>query len=61
MFTRKNQPETTPETASTNAGKGFMAELDEWLDIAVFEPIENAIEPATPKSCISPSQRANCS
>jgi hypothetical protein len=44
MFTRKNQPETAQETASIATGKGFMAELDEWLDRSVFEPIEHAIE-----------------
>ncbi len=31
-------------TRAASTGKGFMAELDEWLDEAVFEPIERAIE-----------------
>lgn len=44
MFTKRNQPETAQETAGTATGKGFMAELDEWLDENVFEPIERAIE-----------------
>ncbi len=31
-------------TRAASTGKGFMAELEEWLDEAVFEPIERAIE-----------------
>ena len=42
MFTRR-QPETTPQPASTGAPTGYMAELEEWLDFTIFEPIENAI------------------
>ena len=44
MFNRRNQPETAQETASTGAQTGYMAELEAWLDEAVFEPIERAIE-----------------
>lgn len=44
MFTRKNKPETAQDTAGIATGKGFMAELDEWLDETIFEPIERAIE-----------------
>ncbi len=46
MFNRRNQPETAQqrETASTGAQSGYMAELEAWLDEAVFEPIERAIE-----------------
>ncbi len=46
MFNRRNQPETAQqrETASTGAQTGYMAELEAWLDEAVFEPIECAIE-----------------
>jgi hypothetical protein len=49
MFTpRRHQPETAPqqqrEQASTGGGQsGYMAELDQWLDFTIFEPIENAI------------------
>ncbi len=43
MFTRR-QPETAPQQlASTGAQTGYMAELEEWLDFTIFEPIENAI------------------
>ncbi len=28
---------------STGSNTGFMAELEEWLDFTIFEPIENAI------------------
>jgi hypothetical protein len=43
MFTRK-QPETAPrEPASTGDNTGYMAELDQWLDEFVFEPIERSI------------------
>ncbi len=46
MFNRRNQPEEAQprETASTGAQTGYMAELEAWLDEAVFEPIERAIE-----------------
>ncbi len=46
MFPRKNQPETAQprETISTASHTGYMAELEQWLDEAVFEPIERAIE-----------------
>ncbi len=45
MFTPRRQPETAQprETASTGAQTGYMAELEEWLDFTIFEPIENAI------------------
>lgn len=45
MFTQRRQPETAQsrEAASTGAQTGYMAELEAWLDEAVFEPIENAI------------------
>ncbi len=45
MFTRREKPETAQprETASTGAQTGYMAELEEWLDFTIFEPIENAI------------------
>ncbi len=44
MFTRR-EPETAQprETASTGAQTGYMAELEEWLDFTIFEPIENSI------------------
>jgi hypothetical protein len=42
MFYRK-QPETAQKTASTGANTGYMAELDQWLDFTIFEPIQNAI------------------
>jgi hypothetical protein len=45
MFPRRNQPETAQrETASTASHSGYMAELEQWLDEEVFEPIERAIE-----------------
>ena len=57
MFIRKQQPETAPRTAAssraaggssssdnrTTTHTGYMAELDEWLDFTIFEPIQNAI------------------
>ncbi len=49
MFTPKRQQQHQPETApreaasSTGAQTGYMAELEEWLDLTIFEPIENAI------------------
>ena len=45
MFTRREKPETAQprETASTGAQTGYMAELENWLDEVIFEPIENAI------------------
>ncbi len=48
MFTprrqQQHQPETAPrESASTGAQTGYMAELEEWLDFTIFEPIERAI------------------
>ncbi len=48
MFTprrQQHQPETAPREAasSTGAQTGYMAELEEWLDFTIFEPIENAI------------------
>jgi hypothetical protein len=44
MFPRRNQPETAhKETASTASHSGYMAELEQWLDETVFEPIERAI------------------
>ncbi len=42
MFTRR-QPETAQQEASTGAQTGYMAELENWLDFTIFEPIENAI------------------
>jgi hypothetical protein len=36
------EPDTAPGEATQN-GRGFMAELDQWLDEMVFEPIEQAI------------------
>lgn len=45
MFPRKNQPETAqPTISSASSHTGYMAELEQWLDEAVFEPIEGAIE-----------------
>ena len=41
---RRNQPETAHQAASTGSHTGYMAELEQWLDEAVFEPIERAIE-----------------
>jgi hypothetical protein len=38
-----DEADTAPEAAKP-AGNGYMAELDQWLDEAVFEPIERAIE-----------------
>jgi hypothetical protein len=46
MFTprrQQHQPETAQQPASTGAQTGYMAELEEWLDFTIFEPIENAI------------------
>ena len=45
MFTPRRQPEAAQprETASTGSSTGYMAELEEWLDFTIFEPIENAI------------------
>ncbi len=43
MFTRREKPETAQQPASTGAQSGYMAELEEWLDFTIFEPIENAI------------------
>lgn len=47
MFTRRHQPETAPpqqrEPAGTGKQSGYMAELDQWLDFTIFEPLENAI------------------
>jgi hypothetical protein len=37
-----DEADTAPGAAKP-AGNGFMAELDQWLDEAVFEPIERAI------------------
>lgn len=40
------EPFAEPDTESSEAtqnGRGFMAELDQWLDEMVFEPIEQAI------------------
>ena len=34
---------STKPTRSTNGNSGYMAELEAWLDEAVFEPIERAI------------------
>ena len=31
------------ETGSKGSNTGYMAELEEWLDFTIFEPIENAI------------------
>jgi hypothetical protein len=42
MFPRR-QPETAHKEASTGNQSGYMAELEEWLDFTIFEPIENAI------------------
>ena len=42
MFT-KEKPETAQKTAKTGNSTGYMAELDKWLDEAIFEPIEAAI------------------
>ena len=36
------EEDTAPEAAKP-AANGYMAELDQWLDEAVFEPIERAI------------------
>ncbi len=48
MFTRR-EPETAHKEASTESSTGYMAELEEWLDFTIFEPIENAISgKATP-------------
>ncbi len=43
---QQHQPETAQqrETASTGNNSGYMAELEEWLDFIIFEPIESAIE-----------------
>jgi len=38
-----DEADTAPEAAKP-AANGYMAELDQWLDEAVFEPIERAIE-----------------
>jgi hypothetical protein len=43
MFTPRRQPETAHKEASTGSSTGYMAELEEWLDFTIFEPIENAI------------------
>ena len=42
MFYRK-QPETAPKQSATGANTGYMAELEAWLDSAIFEPITSAI------------------
>ncbi|MBA2749883.1 MAG: hypothetical protein H0U45_14445 [Tatlockia sp.] len=44
MFTRREpETETAHKEASTGNQSGYMAELEEWLDFTIFEPIENAI------------------
>jgi hypothetical protein len=43
MFTRRQQPETAQQPASSGSQSGYMAELEEWLDFTIFEPIERAI------------------
>ncbi len=50
MFPRRQQhhqpeKETAPReiASSTGSSTGYMAELEEWLDFTIFEPIENAI------------------
>ncbi len=45
MFTRRNQPETAQpkDAASTGSNTGYMAELEGWLDLTIFESIENAV------------------
>ncbi len=43
MFTKREKPETAQREASTGSSTGYMAELEEWLDFTIFEPIENAI------------------
>ncbi len=50
MFTPRRQQQRQPETAQPRetAGTGaptggYMAELEEWLDFTIFEPIENAV------------------
>ena len=42
MRTTQNQS-GTKSTRSTGTQSGYMAELEAWLDEAVFEPIERAI------------------
>ena len=42
MFTRE-KPETAQRTVKTGEGAGYMAELEKWLEEAIFEPIEEAI------------------
>jgi hypothetical protein len=37
-----DEADTAPE-AVKSAGTGYMAELEEWLDFTIFEPLENAI------------------
>ena len=43
-FDEPDTDENGTRAANTNAGKGFMAELEAWLDESIFEPIEGAIE-----------------
>jgi hypothetical protein len=38
-----NQPETSSASQEAQAQSGYMAQLEAWLDEAVFEPIERAI------------------
>lgn len=42
MFT-KGKPETAQRTVKTGEGAGYMAELEKWLEEAIFEPIKEAI------------------
>lgn len=58
MFTRREKPETAQrESASTNGNTGYMAELDEWLDFTIFEPLENVIASGDTKGAASRFQR----
>ncbi len=43
-FDEPDTDENGTRAASTGAQSGYMAELETWLDEAVFEPIERAIE-----------------
>ncbi len=49
MFTPRRQQQYQKDTAqpsepaSTGNKSGYMAELEEWLDFTIFEPLENAI------------------
>lgn len=43
MFTKGKPHQTASQTARNATGGNYMAELDSWLETAIFEPIQDAI------------------